>query len=346
VLDDMNASTRLGGFKILNEVIWISVIQPKGHKFPMALSNLMASKKLNLPFLTCGEQNRAWGINLVVDAQVEKKALGLIEKEFGDINLTTAKGAILSIFPHRSKPEIIGALFDLLGKLGDQPIAFANSPSAISAVLSKDVINEATSALFGPFQFGPYRTPADWRLAQKGKEQLYKEVVASYQEKKPKVYGLEWQDKQELLHVKLDSANLSKMGTVFKNFARLGLVLTFLISRPSKEKGKGNLFFCLPESEKNDYISMIEKLLPEASTVEDSSVASFSMNGPHFGDRYGIISELLMALDQAQVNLLGLSCSIHSITGVLPAYQIHSAIKAIQGCFEVPTVIKKTHSQS
>lgn len=337
----MNASTRLGGFKILKEVVWISVIQPKGHNFPLAFSNLMASEKLNLPFLTCGEQNRAWGLNFVVDADVEKKTLGLIEKEFGDINLTTAKGAILSIFPHRSRPEIIGSLFDVLGKLGDQPIAFANSPSAISAVLSKDIINEATSALFGPFRFGPYRTPADWKLAQKGKEELYKEVVASYQEKRPKVYGLEWQDKQELLHVKLDSANLSTMDIVFKEFARLGLVFTFLISRPSKEKGKGNLFFCLPESEKNDYINMIKKLLPEASTVEDPSVATFSMNGPHFGDRYGIISELLMALNKAQANLLGLSCSIHSITGVLPAYQINSAIEAIQGCFDVPSVTKK-----
>jgi aspartokinase len=341
MLDDMNASTRLGGFKILKEVVWISVIQPKGHNFPLAFSNLMASEKLNLPFLTCGEQNRAWGLNFVVDADVEKKTLGLIEKEFGDINLTTTKGAILSIFPHRSRPEIIGALFDVLGKLGDQPIAFANSPSAISAVLSKDIINGATSALFGPFRFGPYRTPADWKLAQKGKEELYKEVVASYQEKRPKVYGLEWQDKQELLHVKLDSANLSTMDIVFKEFARLELVLTFLISRPSKEKGKGNLFFCLPESEKNDYINMIKKLLPEASTVEDPSVATFSMNGPHFGDRYGIISELLMALNQAQANLLGLSCSIHSITGVLPAYQINSAIEAIQGCFDVPSVTKK-----
>ncbi len=337
----MDASTRLGGFKILNEVAWISVIQPKGHKFPMAFANLMASEKLNLPFLTCGEQNRAWGLHLVVDAQDEKRALGLIEKEFGDINPAITRGAILSVFPHRSRPEIVGALFDVLGKLGDQQIAFANSPSAISAVLGKDIINEATSALFGPFRFGPYRTPADWKLAQKGKEELYKEVVASYQEKKPKVYGLEWQDKQELLHVKLDGANLVNMGTVFKNFARLGLVLTFLISRPSKEKGKGNLLFCLPESEKNNYTGMIKKLLPEASTVEDSSVASFSMNGPHFGDRYGITSELLMALDQACADLLGLSCSIHSITGVLPSKQIHSAIEAIQGCFDVPSVIKR-----
>jgi aspartokinase len=229
----------------------------------------------------------------------------------------------------------------VLGKLGNQPIAFANSPSAISAALSEDVINEATNALFDPFEFGPYRTPADWKLAQKGKEKLYKEVVASYQEKKPKVYGLEWQDEQALLHVKLDSGHISTMGTVLKDFAQLGLVLTFFISSPSKDKNKSNLFFCLPEPDRHNYVDLVQKLLPEASAIEDLSVASFSMNGPHFGDRYGIISELLMALDKVQVELFGLSWSIHSITGVLPTHHIHTAIDAIKGCFEVPSVIKK-----
>jgi hypothetical protein len=65
------------------------------------------------------------------------------------------------------------------------------------------------------------------------------------------------------------------------------------------------------------------------------------MNGPHFGDRYGIISELLTSLNEAQVELLGLSCSIHTISGVLSADQIQPAIEAIQKCFEVPSIIKK-----
>jgi aspartokinase len=342
VLDEMNTSTRLGGFKILKDVVWISLIQPKGdYGFPAAFADFMAKEKINLPFLTCGNQNRACGLNFVVDAQDEKKTLGLIKKDFRKTNLSITKGAILSIFPHRSKPEIIGALLDVLGKLGDQPIAFANSPSAISAVLNEVVINEATNALFDPFEFGPYRTPEDWKLAQKGKEKLYKEVVATYQEKKPKVYGLEWQDEQALIHVKLDSGHISTMGTLLKDFAQWGLVLTFFISRPSIDENKGNLFFCLPEPDKHDYMGMIQTALPDASTIEDPSVASFSMNGPHFGDRYGIISELLISLDKAQVELLGLSCSIHTISGVLPANQIHSAIEAVQECFEVPSVTKK-----
>jgi aspartokinase len=65
------------------------------------------------------------------------------------------------------------------------------------------------------------------------------------------------------------------------------------------------------------------------------------MNGPHFGDRYGIVSDLFTALDSAQIELLGLSCSIHSVTGALPGDKIHAALEAIQACFDVPSIIKR-----
>ena len=68
------------------------------------------------------------------------------------------------------------------------------------------------------------------------------------------------------------------------------------------------------------------------------------MIGPHFGDRYGIASELLTALDCAHIDLLGLSCSIASIAGMVPAEQIHDTIQAVQGCFEVPSVWQRTDS--
>jgi len=36
---------------------------------------------------------------------------------------------------------------------------------------------------FEPFTFSAYQTPDDWKLAQEGKEQLYKEVVATIRRK-------------------------------------------------------------------------------------------------------------------------------------------------------------------
>jgi hypothetical protein len=65
------------------------------------------------------------------------------------------------------------------------------------------------------------------------------------------------------------------------------------------------------------------------------------MNGPHFGDRYGIAKELLFAFKQENIDFLGLSCTIASITGIVSSRHLESATYAIQSCFEVPSITKK-----
>jgi len=339
----MSPQTRLGGLKILKEVVWISLIESGRDKgFPAEFFRLMAKEKINLPFLTCENHDRTWGLNIVIDSKDALKASSLLEEKFGKICHLTVRSVILSLFPIKSNPEITGVLLNVLGKAGIEPATLAHSNSAISVVLPEDAVSKTASALFGALRFSAYRTPADWRLSQEGKEGLYKEVVASYQEKKPGIYCLEWQEGQVLLQVNFNSHDLNLMGLAFKNLARLGLALTFLVSSPPLTGGRKVLFFGLPGTHECNYPDMLQELLPEALTVQISPVAVFSMNGPHFADRYGIASELLMAFDRAQVELLALSCSVASITGVISAHQIHSATQAIQGCFEVPSVIRKT----
>jgi aspartokinase len=338
----MITSIQLGGFKTLKEVVWICMTPPKGEKrFPVKCSGLLAREKINLPFLTCSNYEPDRGLDLVVESYQSDLALSILDDHFKNIKLDSAKAAVLSIFPHKSNPEVLGNLLDVCGREGLEPLAIANSHSAISVVFPERNISDATSALFGPFRFGAYRTPSDWKLAQKGKEVLYKEVVASYQEKRPKVYYLERQDSQDLSHVKINHHDLSAVGKVFKGFARMGLSLNFLVSTSSQEKRETRLFFCLPEPSGKSCHAITRRLLPKAVTAEFSPVALFSMNGPHFGDRYGIASELFQALESVHVDLLALSCATASIMGVVPADQIDSTIQAIQGCFDVPTVINK-----
>jgi aspartokinase len=338
----MAPQTRLGGFKLLKEVVWISLLESDQNKgFPSEFCHLLAGEKINLLFLTCGNQNGAWGLDIVAESDNANKALKLIEKKFGSIKRDTARGAVLSLFPHKSDPEITAALLNVLGREGIEPDSLAHSNSAVSVVLREEVVDKAAKSLFEPFKFSAYRTPADWKLAQKGKEQLYKEVVASYQEKQPKVYALEWQDGQELLRVSLSRRDLGVMGNTLRAFSAKDRGFSFLVSNPTDEKKTTRLFFCLPGSGQQDSTNIIRELLSEAPMESVSPVAVFSMNGPHFGDRYGIASELLTAFDRARVDLLALSCSIHSINGVVPAHQGESTIEAIQACFEVPSVIRK-----
>ena len=338
----MSTQKRLSAFKILKEIVRISLVEAgNNEKFPVEFCHLMTREKINLMFLTCGNQGRGWGLNAAVEAEDEKKILSLIESNFVNTTFHNEKSGIISLFPHRNDPAVTGSLFHVLDMTGIAPEALAYSNSSISVVLQEGALETTTSALFEPFQFSAYRTPADWKLAQKGKEQLFKEIVASYQEKKPKVYSLEWQEDQDLFMLRLNIRDLSLMGDVFINFARQGLMLPFLTSSPSQEQGDLNLFLCVPNYDPKQYPELIIKSLPDAITTMVAPVAVFSMNGPHFGDRYGIASELLNAFERAKVDLLALGCAIASINGVIPADQLETATNAIEACFEVPSVIRK-----
>jgi aspartokinase len=337
----MAPSARLGGFKILKDVVRISPVFSSGDpSFPGGLFQVIAEKKINLPFVTCLHEGRSWGFHLAVDASESLQASGVIKKNFGRIFSQSTKSAILSIFPHKRDPEIIGLLFETFDQGVLDPDALANSPSAISIILKEEYLSKASRALFAPFSFSAYRTPADWKLAQKGKEKLYKEVVASYQEQRPKVYGLEVHENQTFIRVSLKRGDLHQLGALFKKFARSRVNLTFIASCPGPEDGIDRLAFCVPGSEKTTCTEIMNRVAPGRKVTCTSAVSVFSMNGPHFGDRYGIAKELLLAFEQKKTDFWGLSCTIASVTGVVPSHHLESATHAIQTCFDVPSIKK------
>jgi aspartokinase len=339
----MSPSSRLSAFKILKDVVWVSAYHCAEDKESInRFFRNLADRKINLPFITYIKENYKCHLNLVVGKKHALTTTYLIEAHCGKASFNAIGASILSVFPHKSDPGIMGSFLDLFHKNNISPGLFANSHSAISVVLPHKDIEKSTNALFDTFTFSTYRTPADWRLAQKGKEVLYREVVASYQEKKPKVYGLQWSEKNEILQIILNRDSLSTVGAVFNELSNIGIHLTFLSTIPQNQtKGEATLFFCLPEPQKRNYESIIKKLPPLVLVSRKPSIALFFMNGPHFGDRYGIINELLASFNNARVEPLALSCSIASIIGVISRGQIHQAIEAIQDCFDVPTITKQ-----
>lgn len=336
------ASKRLGGFKVLKEVSGFSAVYPKDNYHHLgSLSRELAGKKINLPFFISESQGQTGGLQLVVETQKAEKISRALKTIMPRRSSENGRRTVLSLFPHKNDPHIAGALLQALGKAGVRFSALAHSQSAISVVLRESDLNRAVSALFDPFCFGAYRTPADWKLAQKGKEDLHKETVATYQEQRPKVYCLEWQNHLSLLQVVFQSSYEGAMGLVFEDLAEKGFHLNFLITSPEREEGEARMLFCVQENLQGIIPALTEKWLPDAHIIETPAVALFSMNGPHFGDRHGLVAELLGALDETGVQLLALSCSIASMAGVVPSNQIQTAILGIQSRFEVPSVIEK-----
>jgi aspartokinase len=339
----VTSSTTLGGFKVLKDVVRFSLDFPfTGSLSPAALCRNIRENKINLPFLTCIRDGSIWRMTIAVDSGDHLRTRELLGLQFGKVFPFQSGCVVLSVFPHRNDPVITGTLLEVLGRQGLEADALANSPSAISVVLKEDSLSRASAALFEAFSFSAYRTPEDWKLAQKGKERLYKEVVASYQEKRPKVYGLNYREGQEYLYTRLGAGDIAPFGTAMKSVASLGLDLAFLSTTPCDEVDKENVYFCMPRSGNPAYRKIILETAPGVGLQEMCTVGTFSTTGPHFGDRYGIASELLDALEREEVPLLGLNCTVASLRGVVPAERIHAALAAIQKCFEVPAVVKKS----
>jgi aspartokinase len=342
----MTLPPRLGGFKILKGVDLVTMVVPKSRGFfPGKLCRRVAEEGINIPYLTCVHDDANWGLALMVDASEAEGISELVRYYFAGIRIAARPNqTILSVFPHRQAPEIAGTLFGVLNRQKLTSPTFASSPSAISLALKEDSLDSFTEALFGPFSFGPYRTPSDWKLAQEGKEQLFKEVVASYHEKMPKFYCLEWHDDQTLVRVKLKDGKFGRLESLFEALSRLNVTLTFLLSSPIRTGGDETteILFCLRARPGIHFEEMVSDAIPDLTRLHSEPVAVFSMNGPHFGDRHGIASALLRSLEQAQAHFLGLACSVASITGVLPVDRMAAATEAIQHCFDVPTVVRKS----
>jgi aspartokinase len=337
------SSTTLGGFKVLKDVVRFSVDFPTtGAPSPATLCGALREDKINLPFITCILDGSIWRMTIVVDSGEHVRAKEILSVQLRRVLASQSGCVVLSVFPHRNDPVITGTLLEVLGRQCIEADALANSPSAISVVLREDALSRASAALFEAFSFSAYRTPEDWKLAQKGKERLYREVVASYQEKRPKVYGLNYREGQDYLYTRLGPEDVLPFGTAMKSVASLGLDLSFLTTTPCDEAGKENVYFCMPRSGNPAYRKIILETAPGVGLQEMSTVGTFSTTGPHFGDRYGIASELLNAFEREEVPLLGLNCTVASLRGVVPADRIHAALAAIQKCFEVPAVVKKS----
>lgn len=334
--------SRLGGFKVLKDAVRIGLVSPKGaDHLPLRLFRIIADHKINLPYLTMVSYQRVWGIDFVVDASDREQTTSLIREHFKGIDPALSQSVIISIFPHKRNPEISGRLLLAFAQRGVKPHGLASSPSAISALIHEDLLQSASRALFETFSFGAYRTPEDWKMAHEGKEKVFKEVVASYQEKKPGVYGLELGIGQELVQIRLEKAKIAHVGSSFRSLDCSGLHLAFLATSPCPNPLKGTLSFCLPSSSGGSCKRAISRLASRLTVNTVSPVMSFSMNGPHFGDRYGITSRLLASLERMEVALLALSCTVASITGVVRQEQSDATIRAIQTSFHVPTVTRR-----
>jgi len=319
---------RLGGFTVRDEIAWASMVyKPCEIRFPSRLTRLLALEKINLPFFSCGAIGNQCAMDIALDREKWRKAVSLITDNLKILNLHTEKRSVVaSVFPHGRNPSIAAKVLQAIHEAGVDRYAVAQSNSAFSVLIAEEKLQAFAEALFVFFQFRAYPTVADWE-SRRAPVTIPREIVASYQEKRPKVYSLEWYEGIRLLNLAYDHESNRIAAEALESMAATGEYAGYLSAFGSP----------LPAL---TLAAASRGVGPGIILDRRSSVAVFTMNGPHFGDRYGIAAELMSTLERENIKVLAVACNMASITGIIPNDEVSQATKAITSCFDVPMVTK------
>lgn len=328
---------QLGGIKILEGQ---ACLEWSGGEVEYGLADLccrFASERINLSQLTymaddgkgrsstalCTESGRSHTSYFLVKLDSEREPR--LERD----------ASILSIFPHDRRPIITGALLELAAHWNIHPLGLASSPSAMSLAVPSDDAKQTIDEVFNIFEFPTYRSPLEWQAAYADKEQVFKDVIGSYEEQVPKVYAVLDMRDLDLWTVTLARTEMPRMGGALRSLDALKIKMPFFVAHCNRP-GEFAMGLCFPNSSRHDVGEALKGLTPDAAcSVRDA--AGISLHGPHFGDRYGIACALTDGLHSAGVNPLALSCAVHSIWVVLDAPDLQKGMQAIRAKFHIPT---------
>jgi aspartokinase len=314
-----------------------------GGKFRLGsqVTGPLAENKLNLTFLTHVDGDRT--AFCTAGATGEGTHVFLQNLATGrDVFQHQPDIALLAVYPHNKLPGNIAAFIKSLAESKSKIFGLASSLSALSVVLEGRRQVTVLDHLFENFQFKSFASPREFLAAQEFPEEYVRKAVATYQERVVKVYYVLPQSDLDLWALSVPTtAILGDIANVLDHFADLGLTIPFLIGIP--RLGTEDLLFAFSTAhaaEAGDQGSTIRRLLqeriPGIRPMRLTPVAGIFLHGPHFGDRYGIAHSLVEGLDRARVTILGLSCTVSSISVIIRQQELAPALLVLSKRFEGP----------
>jgi aspartokinase len=211
-------------------------------------------------------------------------------------------------------------------------LGLASSPSAVSAVVLSESTEATINAFFNAFEFPAYRSPSDWYAAYEGKEQLFRKIIAAYQEKVIRIYDIVEQSDLDLWNLMLPTADLDDLGGVLTALGHQGIRMPFVAALPSQDILRFS--FCFSTSRAAKIRGAFSRHLATATVARNPHTAAVLIHGPHFGDRHGIAHTLLSALKNAGIAPLSMGCTVSSISVIIKKEDLAKAVKALDEVFK------------
>lgn len=164
------------------------------------------------------------------------------------------------------------------------------------------------------------------------------ETIAVYWEPKVKTYGFQASTGLSLVDIHVSPDQLVEWGEHFRALenASVGFVLVLI----QQAVGEGfHLYLLMKGREYEHLLERCKTFLTEGqggSIRIVSPVEMIHFQGPHFGDRYGIVDTAFNALNKAAITILAAACTGASVYLVLPEQKSEPAKSVLEETFEIP----------
>ena len=164
------------------------------------------------------------------------------------------------------------------------------------------------------------------------------ETIAVYWEQRVKIYGFQEKKNLSFLKLHLDYGDLGILGALLRQLGGSGLKYHLVLTPPVQKPAFG--LYLLVDIEYEDRLQTEVRSIipdsPQASLQIISPVESLHFHGPHFGDRYGIVTRAYKTLTEKNIKIFASACSSNSVYLILAEGALDEAKKHLSEVYEVP----------
>ena len=162
------------------------------------------------------------------------------------------------------------------------------------------------------------------------------ETVAIYREERIRTYGFDLKTDLTLITLVVSPTGQGAVARAMDELGKAGFAYELLTAHTSDPGGCG-FSFLTGSSNATPMIELLQKSTPGILEVnQESHLELLHFQGPHFGDRYGIVDAAVDALVSTGIEPIAVCCAGSSIYMVLPENTGLEAIGILATPFQTP----------
>jgi hypothetical protein len=314
------------------------------------LYRYMAAERVNMTFLNLFCTDDSIRINCCIPPEKKAGVEALALRDDTGVTCRPRVGTV-SVYPHGFRFSVLGYLLHLFGEKGFHFYQMATSGAMLTFVVDYVHQEEMAAGLEQELELPVTRTPfrqdinADELLALLRKQP---ETSAKYVETKIRTYGIGTKAGLALCSATIPVTALAEWGDRIRMLEDHGLRFAFASAETLPDGCIRLCFLSEAEAidseeltaftEDNGYESVIRSVLDgaEENITVVTDVCLISLQGPHFGDRYGIAEHAFTALMNGSVPILAAACVGAMIYMVVPEAGKHRSTSLLSEVFETP----------